>query len=104
MTQSDQKMIVSRQELSEYKLADPPLLFISTEQRDEHFKENPNELDAYERDDKLCINIRWDLAVEPKSILQCRKDGEWVTIWENGNAKKGHKYSGERSLLNVHTA
>ena len=104
MLENEQKMIVSQQELSEYKLADPPLLFISTTERDEHFKENPNELDAYENDDKLCINIRWDLILEPKSILQCRRDGEWVTIWENGNAKKGYGYNIKRNLMNVHTA
>ena len=95
---------MSKPDFSEYKLAAPPLLFISTTQRDEHFKDNPDAMDAYDSDDKLCINIRWNLIVEPKSILQIRRDGEWVTIWENGNAKKGYDYSSERSLLNVHTA
>ena len=91
-------------EFSELKLAEPPLIFISQADRDKHFKDNPTELETYENDDHLCINIRWDLFFEPKSILQCRRDGEWVTIWENGNAKKGYEYSKERSGLNVHTA
>ena len=87
--------------LSEYTLLSADYVFIAISDRDRYFDENPNKLQQFDDDDKLCINIRWDLILEPKSILQCRCDGEWITIWENGNAKKGYEYSNKGNMMNL---
>ena len=85
--------------MSEYKVSEYP--FISEADRDRYFKDNPKKLAEFDNNDKLCVNIRWDLILEPKSILQCRCDGKWITIWENGNAKKGYEYSNKGNMMNL---
>ena len=92
------KPMLPKSELRKYKLSEYP--FISEAHRDRYFKDNPQKLTNFDNDEKLCINIRWDLILKPKSILQCRRDGEWIIIWKNGNAKKSNDYS-RGSMMNL---
>ena len=78
--------------------------FVSDKQRDWYFRHNPEELEKHKRCDKLCINIRWDTTYRPKSILQCYSQDQWVTIWENQNAKITYNYGNNFHTINMYIA